>query len=247
MRHWRYGRRKCSDREKMKTIIKTEFLCRFFHPGRSDEIRAIADVGLEIQENQYAVFHGPSGSGKSTLLSLLGSLDRPTRGKVFLYGKDITLFSDAALSRLRQRSIGFVFQNFNLISLLPAWENVSFPLIPLGIGERERYRRAQSLLEELGLGARLQHSPEELSGGEQQRVGIARALINDPEIIIADEPTSNIDASSVGRLLKILKRLQEAGKTILVATHDPVFQQEADIVFYLESGRLADTSSGSKT
>lgn len=230
----------------MKTIIKTECLCRFYHPGRSDEVRAIVDVDLEIQENQYVVFHGPSGCGKTTLLSLISSIDRPTRGKVFLYGEDITEFSDVGLSKIRQETIGFVFQSFNLILHSAAWENVAFPLIPIGIRETERYKRAQRLLEGLGLGERLRHSPEELSGGEQQRVAIARALINDPKIIIADEPTSNIDASSISRLLEILKNLQKAGKTILVSTHDPVFQGQADITYYLESGRIVDTRNGDK-
>jgi len=263
-RPWKYGSKRCNERRGnsrsftiirlevkaqklcMKTIIKTEGLCRFFRPGRSDEVRAIVDVDLETQENQYVIFHGPSGSGKTTLLSLISSIDRPTKGKVFLYGEDITKFSDVGLSRIRQETIGFVFQSFNLISHLAAWENVALPLIPIGIGERERYKRAQRLLEEFGLGERLHHSPEELSGGEQQRVAIARALINDPKIIIADEPTSNIDASSVSRLLEILKSLQRAGKTVLVSTHDPIFQGQADITYYLETGRLVDTRNGSK-
>jgi putative ABC transport system ATP-binding protein len=230
----------------MKTIIKTEGLCRFYHPGRSDEVRAIVDVDLEIRENQYVVFHGPSGCGKTTLLSLISSIDRPTKGKVFLYGEDITGFSDVGLSRIRQETIGFVFQSFNLILHSAAWENVAFPLIPIGIREKERYKRAQRLLEDLGLGERLHHFPEELSGGEQQRVAIARALINDPKIIIADEPTSNIDAASISQLLKILKNLQKAGKAILISTHDPIFQGQADITYYLESGRIMDTKNGGR-
>jgi putative ABC transport system ATP-binding protein len=189
-------------------------------------------------ENQSVVLYGPSGSGKTTLLSLMGTIDRPTGGKIFLDGRDVTGFSDLALSRIRRETIGFVFQSYNLFSGLSAWENVSYPLIPVGVGVKERFERARILLEKLGLGDRLDHSPEELSGGEQQRVGIARALINNPQILIADEPTSNIDADSVGRLVQILNGLKKEGKTIVISSHDPVFRSHGDVLFSLERGRL---------
>ncbi|HHT9147088.1 MAG TPA: ABC transporter ATP-binding protein, partial [Candidatus Wunengus sp. YC61] len=177
----------------MKSIIKTEGLCKSYNCHTRHEVCAIQDISLHISKNSFVVLHGPSGSGKTTLLNILGTLDRPTNGKVFMSGEDITSFSDIALSRLRREKIGFIFQDFHLIPRLTSWENVSYPLIPVGISPKKRFERAKILLEKMELGDRLDHSPEELSGGQQQRVAIARALINNPEIIIADEPTSNID------------------------------------------------------
>jgi putative ABC transport system ATP-binding protein len=210
--------------------------------GRTHEVRAVEDISLEILENQSVVLYGPSGSGKTTLLSLIGTLDRPTKGKVFLKDRDVTQFSDLELSRTRRETIGFVFQSFNLFSSLSAWENVSYPLIPIGIKAKERFERARTMLEVLGLGDRLYHSPEELSGGEQQRVAIARALINNPQILIADEPTSNIDADSIEKLLEILAELKKEGKTIIISSHDPIFRSQGDVLFNLDRGRLKGAS-----
>jgi putative ABC transport system ATP-binding protein len=221
-------------------IIKTESVSKWYHRGRPDEIRAVDKVSLEIQENQSVVLYGPSGSGKTTLLGLLGTMDRPTEGKVFLAGRDLTHFSDLELSRIRRNKIGIVFQSFNLISGLSAWENVSYPLVPTGLSARQRFDRAESLLEKLDLGDRLYHAPEELSGGQQQRVAIARALVNDPDILIADEPTSNIDQNSANRLLDILAELKREGKTLIISSHDPVFRNHGDTVFRLDRGRLVD-------
>jgi putative ABC transport system ATP-binding protein len=226
----------------MEPILRAENLSKWYNAGRSDEVRAVEDISLEIYENQYVVFYGPSGSGKTTLLSLIGTLDRPTRGKVFLHGRDITQFSDLELSRVRRQTIGFVFQSFNLFSSLPAWENVSYPLIPMGVSAAQRFARAKSLLERLGLGERLEHSPEELSGGEQQRVAIARALVSHPRILIADEPTSNIDTDSADRLLEIFAGLKEEGKTIIVSSHDPVINSRAEVLYTLVRGRLKGIS-----
>jgi putative ABC transport system ATP-binding protein len=211
---------------------------KWYNPGKTDEVRAVEDISIEIQKNQSVVLYGPSGSGKTTLLSLIGTIDRPTGGKVFLHGRNITQFSDLELSRVRRETIGIVFQSFNLFSGLSAWENVSYPLVPIGIGTKERFEQAKTLLERLGLGDRLYHSPEELSGGQQQRVAIARALINKPQILIADEPTSNIDADSIERLLEILAELQEEGKTIIISSHDSVFRSHGDLLFSLYRGRL---------
>lgn len=222
----------------MDPLIKTENISKWYHPGRSDEVRAVDRVSLEIFENQSAVLYGPSGSGKTTLLGLMGTIDRPTGGRIVLYGRDITLFSDLELSRVRRETIGIVFQSFHLFSGITAWENVSHPLIPTGAGGRERFERAATLLERLGLGDRLHHSPEELSGGQQQRVAIARALINNPRILIADEPTSNIDEDSVKTLLDLLEELKSDGKTIIVSSHDPVFRSYGDVLFHLHRGRL---------
>jgi putative ABC transport system ATP-binding protein len=222
----------------MRTVLRVENVSKWYNAGTKHEVRAVDDITLEVGENQQAFFYGPSGSGKTTLLGLIGTLDRPTSGRIFLYGRDVTRFSDVELSRIRRQTIGFVFQSFNLLSGLSAWENVSYPLIPIGITARLRFERASVLLERLGLGDRLHHSPEELSGGEQQRVAIARALINNPDILIADEPTSNIDADSVATTFTILQDLKRERKTVVVSSHDPSFASWADVSFHLNRGRL---------
>jgi putative ABC transport system ATP-binding protein len=222
----------------MEPVIRTENVRKLYNPGRSDEVRAIEDVSLEIMEGQTVVLYGPSGSGKTTLLGLIGTIDRPTEGRIFLNGRNVTLFSDLELSRIRRETIGFVFQSFNLFSGLSAWENVSYPLIPMGVGAKKRFERASALLERLNLEDRLHHSPEELSGGQQQRVAIARALINNPKVLIADEPTSNIDADAVDKLLEILAELKSEGKTIIISSHDPVFRSHGDVLFNLDRGKL---------
>jgi putative ABC transport system ATP-binding protein len=236
------GRGSEVERASVEPIIKAENVSRWYNAGRTDEVRAVEKISLEMLENQSVVLYGPSGSGKTTLLSLMGTIDRPTAGKIFLQGRDVTRFSDLELSRIRREMIGFVFQSFNLFSGFSAWENVSYPLIPMGISAGERFERGKSLLERLGLSDRVHHSPEELSGGEQQRVAIARALINNPQILIADEPTSNIDADSVKRLLEILGDLKKEGKTIIVSSHDPIFKSHGDVLFSLDRGRLEGVS-----
>jgi len=223
----------------MKTVIRTESLYKYYYIGRPEEVHALNDINLEISKNQSVVIHGPSGCGKTTLLSLISTIDRPTEGRVSLYDQDVSGFSDVELSRIRRKTMGFIFQNFNLLLRLSAWENVAFPLIPMGTSEKERYKRACDLLTRLGLEKRIHHTPEEMSGGEQQRVAIARALINNPDIIIADEPTSNIDAESVQKLLNILENLKKEGKTIIVSSHDPIFNDYGDVTFHLVNGDLA--------
>ncbi|BBO18069.1 ABC transporter ATP-binding protein [Candidatus Brocadia pituitae] len=219
-------------------MIRTEHLCKSYSHSSQYEIRAIYDINVTIPKNSFVVFNGPSGSGKTTLLNIMGTLDRPTAGKVFLYGEEITPFSDIALARLRREKIGFIFQDFHLIPRLTSWENVAYPLVPRGIGYKERFERARLLLEKMGLGDRLDHTSEELSGGQQQRVAIARALINNPEIIIADEPTSNIDEETSVQIRELLDELKVRGVTILVATHDAMFEKVADVVFKMKNGRI---------
>jgi putative ABC transport system ATP-binding protein len=219
-------------------ILRTEKVSKWYNAGRNDEVRAIQEVSLEIMENDSVVLYGPSGSGKTSLLGLMATIDRPTEGRILLMGRDVSLFSDAELSRMRREAIGFVFQSFNLFSGMPAWENVAYPMIPLGYSTKYRFERAGILLERLGLGDRLYHKPEELSGGEQQRVAIARALINNPKILFADEPTSNIDAEAVGRLLDIFAELTKEGRTIVFATHDPALQEHGNVVVSLNRGRV---------
>ncbi|MBI5166180.1 MAG: ABC transporter ATP-binding protein [candidate division NC10 bacterium] len=218
-------------------IIKTWGLCKFYDPTKTKEIRALYNVNLQVGRGEFLVIRGPSGSGKTTLLSLIGALDRPTKGQIYLYGEDITNFSEAALARIRREKIGFVFQNFNLLPRLPAWENVTYPLIPVYPRARDRMKWAQELLERFQLEDRFYHSPEEMSGGEQQRVAIARALVNDPEIIIADEPTSNIDAESIENLVGILKTMKMEGRTILMATHERSIFPLADAFLDLKRGQ----------
>ncbi len=218
-------------------IIKTQGLCKFYHPTKTKEIRALYNVNLQVKKGEFLAIRGPSGSGKTTLLSLIGAIDRPTKGQIYLYGEDMTNFSEAALARIRREKVGFVFQNFNLLPRLPAWENVTYPLIPVYPRARDRMRRAQELLERFQLEDRLYHSPEEMSGGEQQRVAIARALVNNPEIIIADEPTSNIDAESIENLVGILKTMKGEGRTILMATHERSIFPLADAFLDLKRGQ----------
>lgn len=222
----------------MEPILRTEDVSKWYNIGRSDEVRAVDKISLEIMQNQSVVLYGPSGSGKTTLLGLMGTIDRPTGGRILLHGKNVTLFSDLELSRIRRETIGFVFQSFNLFSGISAWENVSHPLIPIGVGAKQRFERATALLERLGLQDRIYHSPEELSGGEQQRVAIARALINNPQILIADEPSSNIDADAVEMLLEILAELKKEGKTIIISSHDSIFRKHGDVHFNLDRGKL---------
>lgn len=222
-------------------IIRTEKVDKFYYSGKPEEVRALSQIDLEISKNQFVLIRGPSGSGKTTLLNLISTVDRPTKGRILLFEEDLSKYSDAELSRIRQKRIGLIFQNFNLLSRLPAWENVSFPLLPLGVTERERRRRSLEFLVRLGLEKRVNHFPEQMSGGEQQRVAIARALINDPEIIMADEPTSNIDAESIGTLLDTFRDLKRKGKTIIVSSHDPIFLDYCDGTFFLKDGNLVES------
>ena len=225
----------------METIIRTEKIDKIYYRGRPEEVRALHQIDLEIPKNRLVLIRGPSGSGKTTLLNVISTIDRPTKGRILLHEEDVSKYSDVQLSRIRQKTIGLIFQNFNLLPRLPAWENVAFPLLPLGVMEKERRRRSMEMLTQLKLEKRIDHSPEQMSGGEQQRVSIARALINDPEIVIADEPTSNIDAESITILLDILMDLKRKGKTIIVSSHDPVFLDFSETIFLLKDGKLVDT------
>ncbi len=219
-------------------MIRMENIRKWYNANTKHEVRAVEEVNLTIAKNSFVVLKGTSGSGKTTLLNIIGTLDRPTTGKVFINEEEITAFSDIALSVLRREKIGFIFQDFMLIPRLPSWENVSYPLIPVGIGTKERFKRAKTLLDMMDLGERVTHTPEELSGGQQQRVAIARALINNPGIIIADEPTSNIDEETCVKLLNTLIELKNRGATIVVAAHDPRFKEIADETFTMRNGRL---------
>jgi putative ABC transport system ATP-binding protein len=205
-------------------------------------VRALDGVSLTVQHGSCQVLIGPSGSGKSTLLALMGALDRTTRGTISFDGRDLTNCSGVELARTRRR-IGFVFQSFSLVPRLPVWENITYPLVPRGVPSVERFRIAQALTERLGIAEKLSGLPEELSGGEQQRVAVARALAVEPDVILADEPTSNLDRKAGRELIGILREIHTSGKTLVVATHDPDMLELATAVAELDSGRLVRAST----
>lgn len=185
------------------------------------ELAALNGINLDIKRGEFAALMGPSGSGKSTLMNILGCLDRPTIGSYELEGKEVAHLSDDELAVMRNKHIGFVFQNFNLLSRISSLENVALPLVYAGVGASERRKRAQQVLEAVGLGDRAEHLPNELSGGQRQRVAIARALVNNPEIIMADEPTGNLDTKSTKEIMEIFQEMHGRGKTIILVTHEP--------------------------
>lgn len=185
------------------------------------ELAALNGINLDIKRGEFAALMGPSGSGKSTLMNILGCLDRPTVGSYELEGKEVAHLSDDELAVMRNKHIGFVFQNFNLLSRISSLENVALPLVYAGVGASERRKRAQQVLEAVGLGDRAGHLPNELSGGQRQRVAIARALVNNPEIIMADEPTGNLDTKSTKEIMEIFQGMHGRGKTIILVTHEP--------------------------
>jgi putative ABC transport system ATP-binding protein len=217
-------------------LFETKALCKYYRAGSRNEVRAVDDVSLGVERGGLTVITGPSGSGKSTLLALLGALERPTRGQVLFEGKDLGECSDVELARVRRRA-GFIFQDFSLIPNLTAVENVTYPLIPRGVPRGERLRRAREWLSRLGMEGRLAARARELSGGEQQRVAIARALAGGPEVILADEPTSNLDPDTARTLLAVLKETHAGGKTLILASHDAAVIALATQVYELEGGR----------
>ena len=204
-------------------------------------VRALRGLDLSIEEGEIVALMGPSGSGKSTLMHIIGALDTPSNGTAFLDGQDLERLKEKQLVALRGKKIGFVFQTFNLIQTLTAQQNVELPMIFQGIRRAERVQRAKELLVKVGLADRARHKPSELSGGERQRVAIARALANDPEIILADEPTGNLDTESGASILEMLKGLRvDDGKTVIIVTHDPEATAIADRIIRLRDGRVVE-------
>ena len=201
-------------------------------------LRALDHVNFSVAEGDFVAIMGPSGSGKSTMMNILGCLDRPTSGKYFLAGREVAGLSDDELAKIRNAKIGFVFQNFNLLPRMTALENVALPLVYAGVAEEERMERARIALESVGLGDRLEHKPAELSGGQRQRVAIARALVNNPAIIMADEPTGNLDTKSSYEIMDIFKELNAKGKTLLLITHEPDIGQQSKRILVMRDGRL---------
>jgi len=211
---------------------------KIYPMGAGVEVTALAGISLTIDEGQYSAIMGPSGSGKSTLLNLIGCLDRPTSGRYILGGQDVSNLSDAELSEVRGRRIGFVFQSFNLIPQLTALDNIEVPLFYRGMHRHERRRRSRELADRVGLGHRARHKPMELSGGEQQRVAIARALANDPLIILADEPTGNLDSRTGQEILALFDDLTARGRTVVVVTHDESIGRRAHRIVRVADGKV---------
>lgn len=207
-------------------------------------VRALRGAGLSIQEGEFVAVMGPSGSGKSTLLNMLGALDKPTSGKVTIEEEDISKFSRSGLASFRSEKVGFVFQMFNLISSMTAKENVELPMIFRGKSKKERVERAEELLERVELSDRLDFRPPKLSGGQRQRVSIARALANDPDIILADEPTGDLDTETGDKIMEYLAELNEEGKTIILVTHDPHDAKYADRVIDIKDGKTNTRKEG---
>ena len=220
-----------------KEVIVLKDIVKIFHMG-DQELHALDDVNFSVDEGDFVAIMGPSGSGKSTMMNILGCLDRPTSGQYYLDGSEVASLSDDELARTRNKKIGFVFQNFNLLSKLTAQENVALPLVYAGVGEDERMARARKALEDVGLGDRLDHKPMEMSGGQRQRVAIARALINDPAIVMADEPTGNLDTKSSYEIMDIFKALNAAGRTLVMVTHEPDIGRQTKRILVMRDGRL---------
>ncbi|MBR1697854.1 MAG: ABC transporter ATP-binding protein [Anaerovibrio sp.] len=203
-----------------KITISLRGIKKLYKVG-DQEVAALNGIDLDIKEGEFAALMGPSGSGKSTLMNILGCLDRPSVGSYKLDGQEVAHLSDDMLARTRNQKIGFVFQNFNLLSRISALENVALPLVYAGVDSDEREERAMYFLEQVGLADRADHQPNELSGGQRQRVAIARALVNDPHIIMADEPTGNLDTKSTKEIMEIFQSMHEKGRTIILVTHEP--------------------------
>jgi putative ABC transport system ATP-binding protein len=222
----------------MNTLLELEHVSKIYRLDEV-EVKALDDVSLKINKNDFIAITGPSGSGKSTLLHIMGCLDRPTKGKVFLEGKDVSILNDAELARVRGRKIGFVFQFFNLYPTLTALENVELPMIIVEKDKKERRERALQLLEIVGMAKRAEHLPSQLSGGERQRVAIARALANNPPLILADEPTGNLDSKTGKEIISLLAKLrEEEEKTVVIVTHEPTIAKYAEKIIYLSDGKI---------
>ena len=219
------------------TLIKVEDLCKIYNPGEN-EVRALDHVSLEIKKGELVAIIGQSGSGKSTFMNMLGCLDVPTSGKYYLNGTDVSEMSDNELSEVRNREIGFIFQGFNLIANLNAIENVELPLIYRGIDRKTRHQLAIDSLKMVGLEKRMDHKPSEMSGGQQQRVAIARSIAAQPPVILADEPTGNLDSASSREILGILKKMHKTGRTVILITHDNGIAAQARRVVRIMDGKI---------
>lgn len=221
----------------MSALVEIRDICKIYNPGEN-EVRALDNVSVTIDEGEFVAIIGQSGSGKSTLMNMLGCLDVPTSGTYKLHGQDVADLSDDELSDIRNREIGFIFQGFNLIPNLTAKENVELPLIYRGVSRGKRSELAVKALEKVGLSHRMYHKPAEMSGGQQQRVAIARAIAQAPPVILADEPTGNLDSHSTTDIIGILKELYEEGRTVILITHDNEIAAQAKRVIKIKDGKI---------
>ena len=221
----------------MSALVEVKDMCKVYNPGEN-EVRALDHVNVSINENEFVAIIGHSGSGKSTLMNMLGCLDVPTSGTYLLHDQDVSRMSDDDLSDIRNREIGFIFQGFILIPNLTALENVELPLIYRGISKKERLELSQDALRKVGLEKRMNHKPSEMSGGQQQRVAIARAIAQAPPVILADEPTGNLDSGSTKEIMGILKSLHQEGRTVIIITHDNDIAAQAERVIRIKDGYI---------
>ena len=230
----------------MSALVEINNICKIYNPGEN-EVRALDHVSVSIDEGEFVAIIGQSGSGKSTLMNMLGCLDVPTSGEYRLHGQNVSELTDNELSDIRNREIGFIFQGFNLIANLTALENVELPLIYRGVPRGERVRLARTALEKVGLGKRIEHKPAEMSGGQQQRVAIARAIAQAPPIILADEPTGNLDSRSTEEIMAILQELYEEGRTVILITHNNEIADRAKRIIQIKDGKIeSDTRTGTE-
>lgn len=225
----------------MPELITLKNIYKIYNPGEN-EVRALDDVNLSVDENEFVAIIGHSGSGKSTLMNVLGCLDVPTGGTYMLHGQDVSHMSDDELSDIRNKEIGFIFQGFNLIQNLTALENVELPLIYRNVGRKEREALSLAALKKVGLEKRLTHKPSEMSGGQQQRVAIARAIAQAPPVILADEPTGNLDSVSTREIMEILRTLHQEGRTVILITHDNDIAAQAERVIKIRDGKIESDS-----
>ena len=216
-------------------LISIKNLNRTYFMG-DEKVEALKDVSIDIEKNEYVALMGPSGSGKSTLMNLIGCLDSPTKGEYWLNGTEVSTMDDGDLAEVRNKEIGFVFQTFNLMPRLSALENVALPLVYAGMGKEERLEKARKTLESVGLGDRVMHKPNELSGGQRQRVAVARALVNDPAIILADEPTGNLDTKTSYEIMGLFEQIHKAGNTVILVTHEQDIAMHAHRIVRLRDG-----------
>lgn len=221
----------------MENVIKIKNIVKNYYIG-TVVVRALRSISMDINENEFVAIMGPSGSGKSTLMNLIGCLDTPSSGKYILNGKDVSKLDDNFLAEIRNKEIGFIFQTFNLLPRYTALENVILPLVYAGISKGERQDRAKYVLDSVGLGDRVTHKPNELSGGERQRVAIARAMVNKPSIILADEPTGNLDSKTSLDIMNLLNEIHDRGNTIIVVTHEEFIAKHARRVIRLMDGQI---------
>ncbi len=235
-----------AERQETGPVIQVSGLHKNYRMG-SDTIHALNGVDCAIRENEYVAVMGPSGSGKSTLMNIIGCLDRPTTGEYWLSGENVSQLGDRSLARVRNHRIGFVFQTFNLLPRATALQNVEIPLMYGGVGRRQRRARARETLDRVGLNDRMKHKPSELSGGQRQRVAVARALVNEPEILLADEPTGNLDSRTGEDIMDLFDALHQAGQTIILVTHESHIADRAHRHVHLHDGVVTQDHDRSRT